>query len=143
SMHFNNDYINKMMEYEIAENDVITVIWLKFQDVRFEIGNFLVTSTQCPRNLQCSRLSVQGPDLNFRTNFSCIIDNQSRNIARSGSKIDNAHTSIRGDPAAHKVKNKAITAEPAIELPNVFQVALQLGRNRLRPIHHFQNSWIK
>jgi len=36
-----------------------------------------------------------------------------------------------------------VAAEPAIELPDPFKIALQLGRNRLRPIHHFQNGRIE
>ena len=36
-----------------------------------------------------------------------------------------------------------MAAKPAIELPKPFKIALQLGRNRLRPIHHFQNGRIE
>src|SRR4051812_8252142 len=36
-----------------------------------------------------------------------------------------------------------MTTEPAIELPKPFKVALQLVRNRLRSIHHFQNGRIE
>jgi hypothetical protein len=36
-----------------------------------------------------------------------------------------------------------VAAQPAIKLPKPFKIALQLGRNRLRPIHHFQNGRIE
>jgi hypothetical protein len=36
-----------------------------------------------------------------------------------------------------------VAAKPAIQLPKPFKIALQLRRNRLRPIHHFQNGRIE
>jgi hypothetical protein len=46
-------------------------------------------------------------------------------------------------PAPHENRNETMTAEPTIKLPKSFKIALQLRRNRLWPIHHFQNGRIE
>jgi hypothetical protein len=72
-----------------------------------------------------------------------VIHEQSRNITRTGGKIDNAHSRAGRYPAPYESRNKTMAAEPAIKLPKPFKIALQFGRNRLRPIHHFQNGRIE
>src|SRR5205085_8785587 len=76
-------------------------------------------------------------------NLASIIDNQPRNVARASGEIDHAHSCAGLEPASHETQHKTITAEPAIKLPKTFQVALQFRGDRLRPIHHFEDSRIE
>ena len=79
----------------------------------------------------------------IRANPSRMIHKQPWNIARTRGEIDNAHLRAGRYPATHEHRNKTVAAEPAIKLPKPFKIALQLGRNRLRPIHHFQNGRVE
>jgi hypothetical protein len=88
-------------------------------------------------------LSIDRIDLDLRANPPRVIYEQPRNVARTRGKIDNAYLRAGRYPAPHENRNEAVTAKPAIQLPDPFKIELQLGRNRLRPIHHFQNGRIE
>ena len=107
------------------------------------IGNFGVLGAQAPGDFQRRRLLIDCIDLDLRADLSRVIHDQPRNVARTRGKIDNAHLRAGQYPPPHEKRNKSVAAEPAIELPKPFEIALQLGRNRLRPIHHFQNGRIE
>src|SRR5215469_9680292 len=79
----------------------------------------------------------------MRADLSCVIHEQSRNIARTSRKIDKAHPRAGHYPAPHETRGETVAAEPAIKLSEPFKIALQLERNRLGPIHHFKNRRIE
>jgi hypothetical protein len=107
------------------------------------VGNLRVAGAQSPGDVQRCGLPIDRVDFDLRADPSGVIHQQSRNIARTGGKIDDAHLRAGHYPAPRERRNEAVAAEPAIELPDPLKIALQLGRNRLRPIHHFQNGRIE
>ena len=128
-------FFAEMMERERIENDVVALSWIPFENVRFDKRNFRVINAEFSRDFERGCLLIQRVKLNFRANLARVIDNQSRDVARAGGKIDNAQLIARFNPTANEAQNNRVTAEIAIELPQIFQIALQLGGNRLRPIH--------
>src|SRR5438874_1807554 len=141
--HIYRVFVTEMMKRKRAQRDVVCFHGIPFENIRFAIVNFRIATAQFPGNLQCRRLSIEGVDLDLRANSASVIRYQSRNVAGPGGKIDNTGASVRLDPAAHEIQNKTMAAEPAVKLPKAFQIALQLSRNRLRPIHHFQYGRIE
>jgi len=88
-------------------------------------------------------LPIDCINLDLRANPSRVIHEQPRDIARTRGKIDNAHSRAGHYPTPHESRNEMVAAEPAIKLPKPLKITLQLGGNRLRPIHHFQNGRIE
>jgi hypothetical protein len=88
-------------------------------------------------------LPIDCVDFDLRAHRSRVIYEQSRNITRTRGKIDNAHSRAGRYPPPYESRNETVAAEPAIKLPKPFKIALQFVRNRLRPIHHFQNGRIE
>jgi hypothetical protein len=88
-------------------------------------------------------LPIDCVDFDLRANPSRVIHEQPRNIARTRGKIDNAHVRAGHYPTPHEDRNQTVATEPAIKLPKPFKIALQFGRNRLWPIHHFQNGRVE
>ena len=114
---------------------------MPFENIGFVTGNFRVAGAQLPGDFQGRGLSINSIDLDparqsFERNRQSIAEYRRNLAARSTMRVG----APRLNPTAHKAQNKTIAAEPAIELPDTFQVALQLGRNRLRPIHHFKTK---
>jgi hypothetical protein len=107
------------------------------------IGNFRVPGAQASGDFQRRSLLIDCIDLDLRVNLSRVTNDQPRNIARTCGKIDNTHSRAGLYPAPYESRNETMAAEPAIQLPKPLKVALQLVRNGLRPIHHFQNGWIE
>ena len=116
---------------------------MPFQNVCFVVGNFRVIGAQSPGDFKRRSLPIDCVDFDLRANLSRVIHEQPRNIAGTRGKIDNAHLRAGHYPAPHESRNETIAAEPAIKLPKPFKIALQFVRDRLRPIHHFQNGRIE
>jgi hypothetical protein len=55
-----------------------------------------------------------------------MVDNESRNVAGPGSKIDDPNAVARLDPAPNELQNEAITAEVTIDLPDSIKVLFEL-----------------
>src|SRR5262245_59899602 len=97
------------------------------------VGNFRIPGAQSAGDFKRRRLLIDCIDLDLRADPSRIIREQPRDIARTSGKIDNAHSIAGHYPAAHESRHETVATEPAIELSDSFKIALQLGRNRLRP----------
>jgi len=80
-------------------------------------------------------LSIKRIDLNFCADLSRKIDNQSRNVARAGGKIDNPQVVARSDPATNEPENNRVTPKVMVQLSEIPEIALQFGRDRLWLIH--------
>src|SRR5438105_9083449 len=141
--HAHSVVIAKMMKRQSAKNEIVRLGCVPFQKVSFHKGDFRITGTEFLCDLKRGRLSIQRIDAQLSANLAPVLRDQSRNIARAGGKIDNAQARAGFDPTAEKKRDQCVTSEPAIELPDVFEIALQFGRNRLRPIHQFELSRIK
>src|SRR2546423_9635537 len=72
-----------------------------------------------------------------------MIDDEPGNVSRSGGEIGNSSGLARFDPKFHKSPNEFITAEKSIQPSQIFQIALKLTRDRLRPIHQFRYGRIE
>jgi hypothetical protein len=70
-------------------------------------------------------LAIQGVDLNFTPNFTRVIDNQPRNIARPRREIDNAEAIPSFDPTAKEVQDKGIAAKETIESAQILEMPFQ------------------
>src|SRR5262249_33977201 len=110
--------VAEMMKCQRAKRDVVYIDRAPFENVGFPVGNLRIVGAQLSRDFQCGRLPIQRIDFYFRADTSRIIDNQSRDIARSRRHIKNAKFIGRSNPPANKPQYKPITTEPAIQLPD-------------------------
>src|SRR5262249_18364321 len=132
-----------MMQRHRAQHQVAWFGCTPFQNVSFDKSDFWIMSAQLFRDLKRRRLSIQRVDVKVRANFASVLGDQARDIARAGRKIENAHARTGFYPTAQEHRNQRVTAKPAIELANVFEIALQFGRDRLRSVHQFELSWME
>src|SRR5206468_3938239 len=114
SQHADGILFSEMMKRERAKDDIVAIRRSPFENVCLDEGNFRMITTQLSRDFECGWLAIQCIDLDRRADFSRNIDNQSRNVARAGGKIDNAHVTARFNPAMQKMQKKAMAAEEPI-----------------------------
>src|ERR1700757_5040562 len=112
-----------MMKCECAKRDVVSLDRFPFNDIGFMVPNFRVIGAQSPGDFQCSRLAIEGINLYLSVNFARITDDQTRDVTGARCQIDHAQFVGWPDPTAHETQNKTIASEPAIELPNTFQIS--------------------
>ena len=95
-----------MMKNQRTKGDVVIVRGLPFQNVCCMIGNFRIIGAQAPGDFQCGRLLIDCIDRDLRANPSSEIDEQPRNIARTGGEIDNSHLRAGHYPAPHESETR-------------------------------------
>ena len=90
------------------------------------VANFGIAGAQAAGDFQCRRLLIHSIDLQICADFPGEIDDQPRNVTRTGSEVDQPGASPRLEPAPHEMQNKPMTAEPAVEAPEMLQIEIQL-----------------
>ena len=108
-----------MVKHQRAKHDVVGLARIPLQNVCLNIGNFRISAAQLSRDLKRGSLPIQRVDLDLRADRPRMIDNQSRDITRTGGKIDNPEAITRFDPAPDEFRNEAITPEISIESTDV------------------------
>ena len=132
-----------MMKHQGAKHDVVCAFLSEGENVAsFEI-NFWIVSAQALRNFQGGLLLVDRLHHDLRADFSGIAKDKARNIARAGPQIEDPHLRAGLDPASEEMPDERIAPKVAIELAQVMQIAHQLGRHWLRPVHPFWLGRIK
>ena len=127
-----------MMENERAEHDVVLPILSERKCIAvFEIDLWIVRA-KTTRDFQRGVLLIDRFHRDGRADFSGVIDNEARDIARAGRQIKHPELRPRLDPASQKIRDERMASKVAIKLAQVAQIAHQLGRYRLRPIHQFR-----
>ena len=127
SKHMHRIVPAKVMKRERTENEIITFVGLPMKQIRLDKIDFWITRTEFSRDLESCRLSIQRVDAQLGANLAPVLSDQSGNIAGTRRKIDNPQARSGFDPTAKKHRDQCITAEPAIELADVFEIVLQLG----------------
>src|SRR5689334_21304518 len=113
------------MKRQGEQNDVIRFRWLPLQQISLNERNVWIVDTQSLRDLERSELLIESVNPNIRADFSRVISNQSRNIARAGSKIQNPECRSGLDPAAEKKGDQPIATKPAVELPKIPKITVE------------------
>jgi hypothetical protein len=112
-----------MVKHERTQYDVVLPIHFERKNVALPEIDFWVSRAQLPGNLESRQLLINCVNGDVGSDFSGVINYQSRDVARSSRKIKDAHSRVGTNPTAKEVPDKRITPEIPIKQPQVVQIS--------------------
>jgi hypothetical protein len=132
-----------MMERKRAEHDVVFSTLSEEEHIAlFEI-DLRIVRAQAARDFQRGALLIDRIHCDGGTDFSGVVDDETRDIPGTSRQIKYPQLDPGLDPASQKTRDKRMASKVAIKLAQVAQIAHELGGHRLRPVHQLWLGRIK